>query len=53
VDWWCGEGLMEIGYGELESKGTREGWLEKVFRAGEDPRRVVVLIIIIIIIIII
>jgi heme/copper-type cytochrome/quinol oxidase subunit 2 len=37
----------------LETKGTREGWLEIVFRAGQDPQRVVVLIIIIIIVIII
>jgi hypothetical protein len=36
----------------LESKGTREGWLEKAFREGQDPQRVVVPIIIIIIIII-
>jgi hypothetical protein len=35
----------------LESKGTREGWLQKVFKAGQDPRRVVVPIIIIIIIV--
>jgi hypothetical protein len=35
----------------LESKGTREGWLEKVFRAGLDPQRIVVPIIIIIIMI--
>jgi hypothetical protein len=33
----------------LESKGTRVGWLEKVFRVGQDPQRVVVPIIIIII----
>jgi hypothetical protein len=37
----------------LESKGTREEWLEKVLKAGQDPQRVVMLIIIIIIIIII
>jgi hypothetical protein len=35
----------------LESKGTREGWLGKDIRAGQDPHRVVVPIIIIIIII--
>jgi hypothetical protein len=30
----------------LESKGTREGWVEKVFRAGQNPQSVVVPIII-------
>jgi hypothetical protein len=34
----------------LESKGTREGWLEKVLKAGQDRQRVLVPIIIIIII---
>jgi hypothetical protein len=38
----------ELGCGELESKGTRKGWLEKVLIAGQVPRRVVVPIIIII-----
>jgi hypothetical protein len=51
VDGWCGEGFKELEYGELESKGTRERWLEKGFRAGQGPHRVVVPIIIIIIII--
>jgi hypothetical protein len=37
----------------MKSKCTREGWLEEVFRTGQDPQRVVVPIIIIIIIIII
>jgi hypothetical protein len=36
----------------MKSKCTREGWLEEVFRTGQDPQRVVVPIIIIIIIII-
>jgi hypothetical protein len=34
--------------GSLENKGTRTGWLEKVFRAGQDPQRIVVPLIIVI-----
>jgi hypothetical protein len=37
----------------LESKGTREGWLGKIFRGGQGPQGVAVPIIIIIVIIII
>jgi hypothetical protein len=46
MDGWCGEGFEE-------NKGTGTGCLEKVFRTGQDPQRVVEPIIIIIIIIII
>jgi hypothetical protein len=53
MDGWSGEGFKELGCGQLENKGSSGGWLEKAFRAGQDPQRVVVPIIIIIIIIII
>jgi hypothetical protein len=46
---WC-EGFEEFGCGYPENKGTRAGWLEKVFRAGQGSQRFVVPIIIIIII---
>jgi hypothetical protein len=46
------KGLRNLGVVNWK-KGTRTGWLEKFFRAGQDTKRVVVLLIIIIIIIII
>jgi hypothetical protein len=49
MDGWCEEGFEELGCGYLENRGARTGWLEKVFRAGQVPQRVVVPIIIIII----
>jgi hypothetical protein len=37
----------------MENKGKRTGWLQKGFRAGQKPQRVVVIIMMMMIIIII
>jgi hypothetical protein len=47
------EDLRNLGMVNWKNKDTRTGWLEKVFRAGQDAQRAVVPIKIIIVIIII
>jgi hypothetical protein len=44
---WYGDGFKELGCSQLESKGSSEGWVEKVYRADQDPQRVLMPIIII------
>jgi hypothetical protein len=42
------EDLRNLGVDNWKTKGTKMRWLEKGFRAGQNPHRVVVPIIIII-----